>query len=105
MDREKQGRHSSHTHHPQDQDRRDPRLSRNLGKYTCPMHPEVVSDQPGDCSKCGMALELIPTLVPRKGTIYTCPMHPQCNRIILVSARSVVCHSNSRPSTSKTKAK
>src|SRR5215471_4938401 len=75
MDREKLGRHSSHTHHPQD--RRDPRLSRNVGKYTCPMHPEVVSDQPGDCSKCGMALGLIPTLVPRKGTIYTCPMHPQ----------------------------
>lgn len=26
--------------------------------YTCPMHPEVLSDQPGDCPKCGMALEL-----------------------------------------------
>lgn len=25
--------------------------------YTCPMHPEVVSDQPGNCPKCGMALE------------------------------------------------
>ena len=26
-------------------------------KYTCPMHPEVVEDQPGSCPKCGMALE------------------------------------------------
>lgn len=25
-------------------------------KYTCPMHPEVVSDQPGKCPKCGMTL-------------------------------------------------
>lgn len=26
-------------------------------QYTCPMHPEIVSDHPGDCPKCGMALE------------------------------------------------
>jgi Cu+-exporting ATPase len=25
--------------------------------YTCPMHPEVLQDHPGDCPKCGMALE------------------------------------------------
>ncbi|NIM57989.1 MAG: YHS domain-containing protein [Candidatus Aminicenantes bacterium] len=25
--------------------------------YTCPMHPEVKSDKPGKCSKCGMKLE------------------------------------------------
>ena len=25
--------------------------------YTCPMHPEIVSDKPGDCPICGMALE------------------------------------------------
>ena len=24
--------------------------------YTCPMHPEVVRDQPGNCPKCGMKL-------------------------------------------------
>lgn len=25
--------------------------------YTCPMDPEIVQDHPGDCPKCGMALE------------------------------------------------
>ena len=25
-------------------------------QYTCPMHPDVISDQPSDCPKCGMAL-------------------------------------------------
>jgi hypothetical protein len=28
--------------------------------YACPMHPEVVSSEPGKCPKCGM------TLVPRE---------------------------------------
>lgn len=26
-------------------------------KYTCPMHPEIVRDEPGSCPLCGMALE------------------------------------------------
>ena len=26
-------------------------------RYTCPMHPEVIQDKPGNCPKCGMALE------------------------------------------------
>jgi hypothetical protein len=41
--------------------------------YTCPMHPEVKMEKPGDCPKCGMKLQ------PMKaaGTIYTCPMHPE----------------------------
>jgi Cu+-exporting ATPase len=31
--------------------------------YTCPMHPEVQQVGPGDCPKCGMALEpMMPTL-------------------------------------------
>lgn len=25
--------------------------------YACPMHPEVTSDKPGTCSKCGMDLQ------------------------------------------------
>ncbi|MBW0171390.1 MAG: heavy metal translocating P-type ATPase [Hydrogenophaga sp.] len=31
--------------------------------YTCPMHPEIRQDHPGNCPKCGMALEpLLPDL-------------------------------------------
>ncbi len=26
-------------------------------QYTCPMHPEIIRDQPGSCPICGMALE------------------------------------------------
>ena len=29
---------------------------RTAGQYSCPMHPEVVSAQRGQCPKCGMAL-------------------------------------------------
>lgn len=48
-------------------------------QYFCPMCDGVVSDKPGDCPKCGMALERNHAWVaPVAGkTIYTCPMHPQ----------------------------
>jgi Cu+-exporting ATPase len=46
-------------------------------KYFCPMCPGVESDKPGDCPKCGMALEQNPTWKPVAKTIYTCPMHPE----------------------------
>lgn len=31
-------------------------MEENKVTYTCPMHPEVTSDKPGSCSKCGMNL-------------------------------------------------
>jgi FtsP/CotA-like multicopper oxidase with cupredoxin domain len=37
--------------------------------YTCPMHPDVVSAEPGTCPQCGMKLVPAPTS-------YVCPMHP-----------------------------
>ena len=31
--------------------------------YTCPMHPEIRQDRPGNCPKCGMTLEpVLPSL-------------------------------------------
>ena len=45
--------------------------------YYCPMCEGVVSDKPGDCPKCGMALERNPAVPLAGKTIYTCPMHPQ----------------------------
>ncbi len=45
-------------------------------KYTCPMHPEIVQETPGNCPKCGMALEPTTPAVPSTKTEYTCPMHP-----------------------------
>ncbi|MFI4874550.1 MAG: heavy metal translocating P-type ATPase [Blastopirellula sp. JB062] len=43
--------------------------------YVCPMCPGVASEKPGDCPKCGMALE--PNPAAKKKAIYTCPMHPE----------------------------
>jgi hypothetical protein len=40
--------------------------------YACPMHPDVTSDAPGKCSKCGMDL-VKSAKEPMK--MYSCPMH------------------------------
>ncbi len=48
--------------------------------YTCPMHPEVRQDGPGDCPKCGMALELRTPRTALSKTEWTCPMHPEIVR-------------------------
>ncbi len=59
-------------------------------EYTCPMHPEVVRNEPGSCPKCGMNLVLRevqtkPTeenkhMDHNKVEEYTCPMHPEVVR-------------------------
>ncbi len=45
--------------------------------YSCPMHPEVLQDEPGTCLKCGMTLEQGSPKPSTKGTEWTCPMHPE----------------------------
>ncbi len=47
--------------------------------YTCPMHPDVRQQGPGECPKCGMALEPESPALPTK-IQYTCPMHPDVVR-------------------------
>lgn len=47
--------------------------------YTCSMHPEVTSDKPGKCPKCGMDLV---KMKKEKGKqmamkMYSCSMHPE----------------------------
>ncbi|MCM2332827.1 MAG: heavy metal translocating P-type ATPase [Anaeromyxobacteraceae bacterium] len=45
-------------------------------RFICPMDPEVESDHPGPCPKCGMALEPAEVEAPSR-VEYTCPMHPE----------------------------
>ena len=51
-----QHRHThEHEHQPLDQ-HVDADRALPAAQYTCPMHPEVLKDGPGDCPICGMAL-------------------------------------------------
>src|SRR5438876_10594057 len=66
--------HPCHTHHEPEGGAVTPSAA---AKYFCPMCAGVESDKPGDCPKCGMALERNPAWKPPSKTIYTCPMHPE----------------------------
>jgi Cu(I)/Ag(I) efflux system membrane fusion protein len=58
-------------------------------QYVCPMHPQIVTDHPGECPICGMDLVLAggpkgaapgsssgPPTAPAGPQRFTCPMHP-----------------------------
>ncbi len=70
---------TAHNHHSMEDDA--------AIEYTCPMHPEVVQSEPGQCPMCGMNLELKEDKTGsahehhhmyHDATVeYTCPMHPE----------------------------
>jgi Cu+-exporting ATPase len=65
--------HAGHHHHDAHGHVKPPATA----KYFCPMCEGVVSDHPGDCPKCGMALERNPAFREPSRTLWTCPMHPE----------------------------
>ncbi len=73
------GGKETHAHHDHSHHEHAAVKPSTAAKYFCPMCPGVESDKPGDCPKCGMALERNPAWVaPATGKpIYTCPMHPE----------------------------
>ncbi|VAW22487.1 Lead, cadmium, zinc and mercury transporting ATPase; Copper-translocating P-type ATPase, partial [hydrothermal vent metagenome] len=87
-----EGDHSHHHDHDHD---KQASSEGEAVQYTCPMHPEVISDGPGSCPKCGMFLEKVETKNESghshhhghdhdkqassegEAVQYTCPMHPE----------------------------
>jgi len=68
--------------------------------YTCTMHPDVTSDKPGKCPKCGMDLSLSKKEEMKKQVTktYICPVHidvvsdksgkcPQCGKKLSLSSK------------------
>ena len=56
-----------------------PAAHQAAGEYTCPMHPEVQQNAPGNCPKCGMTLEPANAKAATRAE-YVCPMHPEIVR-------------------------
>ena len=87
--------HSGHSGHSGHDHAHQAAAAEAPAQYTCPMHPEVISDQPGSCPECGMHLVPVEAQEDHANhsghsghdhahhagaqapAQYTCPMHPE----------------------------
>jgi len=72
--------HEHPAHHEHSESTAAPAAKETGTEYICPMHPKETQEAPGECTKCGMALEPTRPRVPATKTEYTCPMHPEIVR-------------------------
>ncbi len=52
-------------------------MSETEGKWSCPMHPEVQSEEFSECSICGMDLVEKAETSAEATSVWVCPMHPE----------------------------
>ena len=58
--------------------------------YTCPMHPEIQQDKPGNCPKCGMTLELkTPTAATTGDAAEVSELHAMTQRMWIGAALAI----------------
>jgi nucleoside-diphosphate-sugar epimerase len=74
--RSEQAPASAHVHGPAT-GAAEPTTAPGCAMHACPMHPEVCQSSPGNCPRCGTALEPAEPAEPAQATEYTCPMHPE----------------------------
>ena len=63
--------------------------------YSCPMHPEVTSNKPGKCSKCGMDLKKV------QAVAYACPMKCEGDKTYDKPGKCPKCGMNLKEKTEK----
>ena len=73
------------------------------GRFTCPMHPQVLAAEAGECPLCQMALELVPGAGPAQGHLheeppataapaFACEMECEPGKIYAEPGRCPVCN-------------